>query len=78
MCTHLFSRLGTSLRDDGAGDENGLKKDPNLFKKPMLYSNEVYSLFYWESVCERESIASPPMCFHIREILMDMQSNVEH
>lgn len=32
MCTHLFSRLGTSLRDDGAGDENGLKKDPNLFK----------------------------------------------
>lgn len=62
MCTHLFSRLGTSLRDDGAGDENGLKKDPNLFKNPcfILMKSTACSI---EKVCERESIASPPMCF---------------
>ena len=45
MGTRLFSRLGTSLRDDGVGDEDGLKKNPNLFKKPILYPNEIYSLF---------------------------------
>lgn len=55
MCTHLFSRLGTSLRDDGAGDENGLKKDPNLFKKTHALTMKSTACSI-EKVCVRKAL----------------------
>lgn len=40
MCTHvctcLFCRVGTSLRDDGVDGDDGLK-DANLKKKPNIF-----------------------------------------
>lgn len=53
MCIRLFSRLGTSLRDDSVGDEDGLKKIPIYLKNPyfILMKSTACSV---EKVWERE------------------------
>lgn len=58
MCTCLFCRVGTSLRDDGVDGDDGLK-DANLKKNPTYSILNLQLVVLSEN--ERETIVSLPM-----------------